>query len=224
MLRRIFLIILCLGLLILPVRADGGGKYAALTFDDGPSGRFTRRLLDGLHKRNAKATFLLCGYRLEIYPEEAKRILAEGHEIGIHGYSHDCMCPMTEKQVAEEIRKTDALLPEGCCPVFLRPPGGNCSEAVMRASEETGLGILSWSVDPKDWATRDTGEIITAAVKRTQDGDIILMHDMTDSSVTAALEIIDILSARGFEFVTVSELAALRGVSIQPGESYCKFP
>lgn len=224
MLRRIFLMILCVSLMAVPVRADGGVKYAALTFDDGPSGRFTRRLLDGLAERNAKATFLLCGYRIKDYPNEARRIFDEGHEIGIHGYSHDCMCTMGQWEVAQEIQKTAELLPEGCEPAFVRPPGGQCSDAVTRAAEAAGLGILLWSVDTKDWATDDTGKIIEKAVKNTKDGDVILLHDMSDSSVTAALEIIDILSARGFEFVTVSELAALRGAEIQPGASYCSFP
>ena len=87
-------------MLCFPVRADAGARYIALTFDDGPSGRFTRRLLDGLQDRNVKATFLLCGYRVEGYPKEAARIIAEGHEIGLHGYSHDPMNTMTESQVA----------------------------------------------------------------------------------------------------------------------------
>ena len=84
--RRILLIILCICILgNVPVRAEKT-RYVALTFDDGPSGRFTRRLLEGLEQRDVQATFLLCGYRLEIYPSLAKKIYALGHEIGLHGF------------------------------------------------------------------------------------------------------------------------------------------
>ena len=86
--RRILLFLLCLNILILPARAMDGDKYVALTFDDGPSGRFTTQLLDGLQERRVKATFLLCGYRMEQFPEITQRIFSEGHEIGYHGYSH----------------------------------------------------------------------------------------------------------------------------------------
>lgn len=204
------------------VRADAGVRYVALTFDDGPSGRFTRRLLDGLKEREAKGTFLLCGYRIEDYPDEAARILAEGHEVGIHGYSHDPMCDMTASQVASEIRKTAALLPQGVA--FLRPPGGKYNEATLSAAKTAGLSILSWSLDPKDWATRDTAAITARVVEQVKDGDVILLHDMSDSSVTAALGIIDRLEARGFRFVTVSQLAEIRGTKLEPGKVYNRFP
>ena len=194
----------------------------SLTFDDGPSGRFTRRLLDGLKERDVKATFLLCGYRIEDYPAEAKRIAAEGHEIGIHGYSHDSMSTMTEAQVMSEIKKTAALLPGSA--VFLRPPGGKCNDATCAAAQKAGLAILSWSLDPKDWAIHDTGAIVSAVVEKAQDGDVILLHDMSDSSVTAALRIIDQLETRGFRFVTVSELAKIKGITLEPGVVYSKFP
>ena len=87
--RRLILAVLCLQLLSAPLPEPA--KYVALTFDDGPSGRYTRRLLDGLEERNVKATFLLCGYRIEQYPEETTRILREGHEVGCHGFTHKKM-------------------------------------------------------------------------------------------------------------------------------------
>ena len=204
------------------VHADAGASYVALTFDDGPSGRFTRRLLDGLRERDAKATFLLCGYRILDYGAEGSRIAAEGHEIGLHGYSHSPMCDMTEAQVAAEIRKTAALLPGSS--LFLRPPGGKYNDATIAAAKNAGLAILSWSLDPKDWATDDAAVIVSRVVEKAKDGDVILLHDMSDSSVTAALRIIDKLQARGFRFVTVSELAKIKGTELQPGQVYRNFP
>ncbi len=220
-LRRFIVIVLCL-FLVTPVYAHGE-KYVALTFDDGPSGRFTRTLLDGLAQREVKATFLLCGYRLRDYPSEAQRIWAEGHEIGLHGYSHAPMDRMTPDELALELRMTQTLLPEGCKPVFLRPPGGAYSSVVKNVAREVGLGILNWSVDPKDWACHDAGTICQTVVCTVRDGDVVLLHDMTDSSVEAALAIVDELKAQGFQFVTATELARRKGIPIEPGKVYERF-
>ena len=220
--RRIFMGLLCALMLVFPVGADSGESYVALTFDDGPSGRFTRRLLEGLKERDVKATFLLCGYRVELYPKEVARIAGEGHEIGLHGYSHDPMSDMSKSQVTGEIQKTAALLPYDVR--FLRPPGGKYNEATIAAARKAGLAILSWSLDPKDWACDDAATITERVVKKVKDGDVILLHDMSDSSVTAALRIVDRLEARGFRFVTVSELAKIKGVILTPGKVYTGFP
>lgn len=222
--RRFLALLLCLPLLALPVRGAEETKYVALTFDDGPSGRFTRQLLDGLYDRGVKATFLLCGYRIKIYPEVTQRILDEGHEVGYHGYSHKNMKELSRRTIASEIIDTDALLPEGCHPRFLRPPGGCCSDAVRQVAQARGLSILGWSVDPRDWATHDAAAIEKAVLKNVSDGDIVLLHDMTNSSVDAALAIIDVLQERNYEIVTVSQLAHLRGVPLRVGETYNAFP
>ena len=221
--RRILAIFAALSLLILPADAAQTTKYAALTFDDGPSGRYTRQLLDGLWEREVKATFLLCGYRIKDYPDITQRIYEEGHEIGFHGYTHNNMKNMSRRTIAAEIMDTEALLPQNCKPVFLRPPGGCCSDAVRQVAEARGLAILSWSVDPRDWATSDTMAVKRAVLKNVKDGDIVLLHDMTVSSVRAALDIVDALQAQGFELVTVSELAKRRGVKLKPGKTYSSF-
>lgn len=222
--RRTISLILCL-LCVFPVTARAEGeKYVALTFDDGPSGKFTRRLLQGLSDREAKATFLLCGYRLKEYPDLAERLLEEGHEIGIHGYSHSNMKTMTRTEIAKEIMDTQALLPKNCKAVFFRAPGGCCSDGVIQVARARGLAVLGWSVDPRDWATSDVMAIDAAVVEQVKDGDIVLLHDMTDSSVDAALAIIDHLQALGFTFVTVSELVRIRRVTVKPGKVYDSFP
>lgn len=222
--RRILAVFLALLLLPIPARAADGVGYIALTFDDGPSGRFTRRLLDGLKARDVKATFFLCGYRLESYPEEAQRILDEGHEIGLHGYSHNSMKTMSRRDIAREIQQTRALLPRGCEPVWLRPPGGCCSDGVRQTAQVKNLAILNWSLDPMDWNTDQAWAIRDAILRQARDGDVVLLHDMSDSSVDGALEAIDLLSGQGFRFVTVSALAGLRGCKITPGTVYRSFP
>ncbi len=212
--RKLLAIILCFCLLTLPVKA-AEPPVVALTFDDGPSGRFTRRLLDGLEDEGIQATFLLCGYRMELYPELTERIFREGHEIGLHGYSHKSMEKMCARDVAAEIEKTAALLPIGCRAAWLRPPGGLTGKETSAAAKEAELSLLHWSVDPKDWATHDAVAVERQVVDKVRDGDIILLHDMSDSSVDAALAIIRQLQSQGFRFVTVSELALLVGGQVK---------
>lgn len=221
--RSVLAIILCCCLLALPVKADENDRLVCLSFDDGPSGRFTAKLLDGLAERNVKATFLLCGYRIEQYPELMTRILEEGHEIGLHGYSHKPMQVMCQRDVSREIEKVLSLLPENCEVSFLRAPGGQCNPCILKAAADFGLSVLNWSVDPKDWATHDSQVVEQAVISHVRDGDVILLHDMSDSSVQAALTIIDELQQQGFRFVTASELAYARNVTLLPGKQYSRF-
>ena len=199
-----------------------GEKYLALTFDDGPSGRFTERLLQGLEQRGAKATFFLCGYRVEIFPELPKKILAGGHEIGLHGYSHDPMDRMSEGVLVKELDRTGDVLYAATGRRFslLRPPGGCSTELVEQAAKDRNLSLVFWSVDPRDWATEDRAAIAARVEEKAKDGDVILLHDMSDSSVDAALALVDDLMHRGFRFVTVSELAEKKGVPLTPGGCY----
>ena len=221
--KRLYVILVLFMLLFPHIHASEPEKLVALTFDDGPSGRFTRALLQGLQERDVQATFLLCGYRMEQYPTLTRQIMDAGHEIGLHGYSHKAMNRMTQRQIATELEKTLALLPEGCPVAFLRPPGGQTSAATHDAAKAKGLSLLSWSVDPRDWATRDAAAVEAQVLYQVRDGDVILLHDMSDSSVTAALAIVDKLQAQGFRFVTVSQLAEAKGVAMQPGQLYCRF-
>lgn len=221
--RKFLSIFLSLSLLILPAEAKET-KYVALTFDDGPSGKYTRKLLDGLYDRGVQATFLLCGYRMKDYPDLTQRIVDEGHEIGYHGFTHKNMQTMSRRDIARELEDSQTLLPEGCRPVFLRPPGGCCSDAVRQVAQVRNLAILGWSVDPRDWATHDTAAIERAVLKNVGDGDIVLLHDMSDSSVKAALDIVDVLLQKDYEIVTVSRLVRIRGVRLRSGQAYSRFP
>ena len=219
--RKLLAMVLALSLMVFPVKAQSGDKLVALTFDDGPSGRFTRRLLEGLDERNVRATFFLCGYRMKDMPTIAEEIAAGGHEIGLHGYSHDSMAKMSAYTLRKELEQTAELL--GWFPTLLRPPGGAYGDTLCRVAEEMDLAIINWSLDPRDWATSNSDTIVRRVVEDVRDGDVILMHDMSDSSVNAALRIIDELSAQGYRFVTVSQLARARGVGLVGGEVYTRF-
>ena len=221
--KRFISLFLCLCMLSIPAQAENNQKMVALTFDDGPSGRFTRKLLERLEERDAKATFLLCGYRMEVYPELTERIFREGHEIGLHGYTHNAMQTMCRTEVNMEIEKGMALLPDGCEVAFMRSPGGLYSKCVVSAAADQGLSLLHWSVDPQDWATHDAQAIEKEVLDHVRDGDVILLHDMSDSSVEAALMIVDALQEQGYQFVTASELARAKGVPLIPGTKYSRF-
>ncbi len=222
--RRLIALILSLILLCPPVSASSDTKYVALTFDDGPSGRFTQALLEGLQERNVHATFFLCGYRLEDFADLAEQIQQAGHEIGLHGYSHDSMADMTHEQLRTELEDTLALMPEGCDISLLRPPGGASALQVKEVCQDMGLSIITWSVDPRDWAVHSAPDVEQSVLEQVGDGDIILMHDMYDSSIEAALYLVDELESQGYEFVTVSELAGFRQCALEPGSIYSCFP
>ncbi len=222
--KRIIALLLCLSLMCVPVRAAASEKLVSLTFDDGPSGRYTRKLLEGLEERNARATFFLCGYRMEQDPALTERIFREGHEIGLHGYSHKPMQNMCQTDVIRELKKSVSLLPDGCEAVFLRCPGGTCSRCTCQTAAALGLSLAYWSVDPRDWATDNAAAIEKEVLSHIQDGDIILMHDMSVSSVEAALMIVDELLEEGFRFVTLSQMAECKGIIPVPGTIYSRFP
>ena len=222
--RRILSLCTALLFLTFPVRAARQPRYAVLIIDSGSNGKYTRQLLDGLYDRGLQATFLLQGNKLENSDSLAQQIWEEGHEIAYHGYSGQNMTRMSRRSIAQELMDTRSLLPEDCEPVLLRPPGGLVTDGVRQVAEVRQLCLLRWSVDPRDWAVTDTAAIEASVLKHVQDGDVILLHDMTSSSVRAALDIVDTLQPQGFRFVTVSELAQLRRIRLKPGQTYTHFP
>lgn len=177
----------------------------AITFDDGPSGRYTGRLLDGLKERNVKASFFLIGENAEENPELVERIYKEGHLIGNHTYSHVQMTHLSEEAAVREIERTDQVISAitGEHVAYMRPPFGAWQRELEVRMEV--LPVL-WSVDPLDWTTENVDEIVSKVVTEVEEGDIILLHDCYASSVEAALRIVDILQKEGYEFVTVDRL------------------
>ena len=180
------------------------GSRIALTFDDGP-GPYTERLLDGLKERGVKASFFLIGRSVKEYPEAVKRMEEEGHLIGNHTYSHVKLKGLSPEETRREIQKTDEAVYEitGKHVAYLRPPFGEWEEDL-----ELTYPVLPvmWTVDPLDWTTENVEEIVDRVVTQAGENDMILLHDCYDSSVEAALQIVDRLLAEGFDFVRVDEL------------------
>ena len=177
----------------------------ALTFDDGPHPVYTPQLLDGLKERGVRATFFVVGENIPGNEEILKRMDAEGHLIGNHTYNHVKLSDLDSARACAEVEKTNVLIQEatGKEPEFIRPPFG-----AWKKTMECSLGMLPvlWDVDPLDWTTKNTALVVERVLKDTKPGDIILLHDYYQSSVDAALEIVDTLTQRGYEFVTVDEL------------------
>lgn len=177
----------------------------ALTFDDGPSNTCTERLLDGLKERDVKATFFLIGQNAEAYPEIVKRTYEEGHLLGNHTYHHIEITKVSDEEAIYEITQTDKVVKAitGKSLEYMRPPFG-----VWQRELEMNLEVtpVMWTIDPLDWTTENVDEVVNKVVTEAQENDIILLHDCYDSSVDAALRIVDILKKEGFEFVTVDEL------------------
>lgn len=199
--------------------------YIALTFDDGPSGSYSMRLLDGLKARGAHATFFLCQYRISTFPQSMSRYLAEGHEIGNHSATHATLTACSSAKLASELDNTNTALQAwtGVSPTLMRPPGGAYNSTVLSALKARGMSCILWSVDSQDWLLRDKTKILNRVLPSIGDGDIVLFHDMSNVSVDTALELIDTLQAQGYRFVTVSELAEIKGVTMAPGTVYTHF-
>ena len=195
------------------------GPYIAMTFDDGPSPETTPRLLDILKQRNIKATFFMIGQNAERNPAIVKRILAEGHEIGNHSWTHPQLSKLSDDRVTEEINKTQNAIKDssGYTPVLMRPPYGAITARQKDWIEKQfGLNVIIWSVDPFDWKRPGASVIEERILAGARPGAIVLSHDIHKQTVDAMPATLDALAAKGFKFVTVSQLIAMNKPKSSP--------
>lgn len=194
-------------------------KLVALTFDDGPSSSVTPRLLDGLAARGVHATFFLIGNRIEGNEALIKRIEDEGHQVGIHTYSHVPITGLTPQQLDRQIGRTRRLLTNilGKEDFPVRPPFGFVDKCVINCSRAP---IILWSVDPKDWCDQNSQRVTSEIVSKVHPGDVVLLHDIFSSTVDATLEAVDQLHQQGYYFVTVEELYHAYGLPLKNGTIY----
>jgi peptidoglycan/xylan/chitin deacetylase (PgdA/CDA1 family) len=188
--------------------SDSYEKCIAITFDDGPHGKDTERLLDELLKRNVKASFFLIGENIEQSEKNqslVKRMYDEGHLIGNHTYSHINIKTIGKSAAIEEINRTNELITEitGESVTYIRPPYGLFEDDFLDCISMTPV---LWTIDPDDWDTENVSLIVKRVVENAANRGIILLHDCYDTSVTAAVEIIDQLSKQGYHFVTVDQI------------------
>jgi peptidoglycan/xylan/chitin deacetylase (PgdA/CDA1 family) len=188
------------------------GPYIAMTFDDGPHATNTPRLLDMLKQRGIKATFFVVGQCAAEYPDIMKRIVAEGHEIASHSWSHPLLSKMGEGSVTDQLQRTHDVIIQttGVTPKVFRPPYGGFTQNQMAwANRKWDYKVILWDVDPLDWKVRNADAVKSKILAGAVNGSIILAHDIHKTTVDAMPETFDGLTARGFKFVTVSELIAM---------------
>lgn len=195
-----------------------GRKVAALTFDDGPSSIYTPKILDVLREHNVKATFFVTGRHVEKYPEIAKRIVQEGHEIGNHSYSHCNMVLLNDEQLLNEIRRAEQAIVEstGTKPTLFRPPRGIYNNRVRQRILAEGYCIVLWSVSSLDWSFLGPKTIAFRVKQFVRNGSIILLHDSGSlvrreggsrkSTVGALPLIISFLKSQNYQIVPASEI------------------
>lgn len=180
-------------------------KKVALTFDDGPSSKYTPMLLEGLKDRGVHATFFLMGKNIEGKEALVKQMQEEGHLIGNHTYNHVELDKISRESAREEIEATNQEIYEitGVYPAWLRPPYG---EWQKNLDFYVNMFPVLWDIDTLDWKSKNVESIMGIVKNEIEDGAVILMHDAYQSSVDAALQIVDLLQKKGYEFVTVEEL------------------
>ena len=186
----------------------------ALTFDDGP-GQYTDELLDCLEANNAHATFFMLGQNVSAYPDAPKRMLELGCEIGSHSWDHTQLTTIDLDSVAKQFSDTDDALTQACgqAATVARAPYGDGNTDIYNTVNKP---FFMWSLDTEDWKLMDADADYNAVMNGDlTDGTIILMHDIHEPSVQAAIRLIPDLIARGYKLVTVSEMAEAKNVTLQ---------
>ena len=195
-------------------------KYIAITFDDGPRRETTERLLDGLLERNAKATFFVIGRQIEGNEDLLRRMADEGHQVGSHTWNHTRLLNVSADTLQQEVGRTETALEEllGERLYWLRPPYGSVDEADKTLLQ---VPMIKWSIDPRDWEKQDAAQVTAAVLEAAKPNQIILLHDIYETSVDAALSIVDALQKEGYQFVTVAELVEINDIRAEAGVLYC---
>ncbi len=185
---------------------SGFGNRLCITFDDGPTPGVTETVLEELKKRNIRSTFFMIGKRVKECPDLARRVLAEGHELANHTFTHPKLSAMSDAKVQWELRACQEAIAEatGVTPIWFRPPYGAFRKNQGWMARELGLGVALWSIDPRDWARPGVGRIISTVDQQSRPGSIILMHDLHRQTAEAVGELLDRLLEKEFEFARVS--------------------
>ena len=188
------------------------GPVIAMTFDDGPHATQTPRLLKMLKERNIHATFFVVGQCVAQNPEIAKQIVEEGHEMANHSWSHPQLTKLVEGSVHEQLQKTHDVIVQttGVKPTLMRPPFGAFTTGQRTWSHaEWGYKCILWDVDSLDWQHRNPAKTESIIMSNTHSGSIVLCHDIHKTTIDAMAATLDGLIAKGFKFVTTSELLAM---------------
>ena len=189
----------------------------ALTFDDGPHGTLTPKLLDILAREGVHATFFVLGTNVAMYPDIAKRIVAEGHEIANHSWDHPSLPRVSAERLDKELRSTSDIIEQttGHKVTIMRPTYGALNDRVQKSLlDDYKLDVILWSVDPRDWKRPGPSVVARRMVAGAHPGAILLAHDIHPGTIAAMPQTIAGLKAKGYTFATVSELLAMDDPSV----------
>ncbi|HEY2572851.1 MAG TPA: polysaccharide deacetylase family protein, partial [Verrucomicrobiaceae bacterium] len=199
------------------------GPYLAITFDDGPQPQNTPRLLGMLRERNIKATFFIVGTLAKEHPDIIRAILADGHEIGNHTLTHPLnMTRLSDEKIRREVESTSQALLDiaGYHTRLFRPPGGATNARIKQwLYDEYGLCTILWSVDPNDWKRPGVSVVTQRLLNGAHPGAILLCHDLHAPTVDAMPGTLDGLLAKGYHFVTVSQLINMESATTTSGKT-----
>ncbi|QHW31480.1 polysaccharide deacetylase family protein [Paenibacillus rhizovicinus] len=196
----------------MPYQGKSGAKLVALTFDDGPDNRYTPEILDILKAQHLHATFFTVGIQVKRYGPVVQRIVKEGHEIGNHTYSHSNLSKLDSTAILNQIKWTDTLIQRqvGFVPKLVRAPFGASSPLLKQIVADNGRSLVFWTVDTRDWEGSTVSAMRANVNKNTHPGGIILMHSFGSKHIGNTVKVLPLvikdLQAKGYTFVTVSEL------------------
>ena len=193
----------------------------ALTFDDGPSGKLTPQLVDLLEKYDVTATFFFVGEMMSYNKDIVKRIGANGHELGYHTWGHTYFYNMTTQQIKDDFNRFQTMLTELCGrgATVYRAPGGGITDHALK---NINIPHIYWSVDTRDWETRNTTKVKNAILGGLKDGAIILLHDIHATTITGTTEALNYIFSNDLdvEFLTVTQLLSRNGTAPSAGVTY----
>ena len=193
-------------------------KLVAFTFDDGPS-KYTLDIANILEEYNASATFFEVGYNIKAHPEITKELSERGFEIANHTTDHSKLTKLTEAKYLSKINDNNAIFKEltGKDMPYLRPPYGSYNDKIKA---KAGVPIVTWSLDTRDWESRNKDKVIEMVMNNIKEGDIILFHDLYESTRDAVKELMPLLKEQGYQAVSVGELFKSKGITLEAGTSY----
>ncbi len=198
---------------------DKNKKTVALTFDDGPSGNKTNRLVEILSNNKAHATFFMVGNKMGYSASVINNVLENGNEIGSHSYDHKNMKRQKLNKVLEGEEKTKEIYKSitGQDLIYTRPPYGSINQKIKDGLDTI---FITWNLDTEDWLHRDKDYIVNYVLENVSDGDIILMHDSYDTTIDAVEELLPKLYNEGYQVVSVTELASLKEQILEKNNIY----
>jgi Predicted xylanase/chitin deacetylase len=185
-------------------------KEVSLTFDDGPDGTVTPKILDILKANKVNASFFFIGENVKNFPQVVKRTYNEGNLVLNHSYTHPELSKKNNAEIDKELCQTENSIFSliGKRPAIIRPPYGDLSQAAVDEIKKNNYKMIIWSIDTFDWSQKEKANIINNVISNVRPGDIILMHSNGDKKTTAEAlpEIIKQLKENGYDMVTVDKL------------------